>query len=145
MKYPCVTCYPFPAYIPVTNKEMNNLILYEETSNAIVKSAYEVHRILGSGFLEKVYENALLHEFQLRNIKCEAQRQIDIYYKDIIAGKYIADILVDEKIIIEVKSNSGLIEEHHAQLLNYLKATKYRLGFLINFGLPKLQIKRVAN
>ena len=120
------------------------MLLYEETSNAIIKSAYEVHRILGPGFLEKVYENALVNELQIRNIKYEAQRLIDIYYKDITVGRYIADILVDEKIIIEVKANAGLNEEHFAQLLNYLKATKNRLGLLINFGLPKLQIKRVV-
>ena len=124
---------------------MSGLILYEESSNAIIKSAYEVHRILGPGFLEKVYENALLHELQLKNIKCEAQKPIDIYYKDIIAGKYIADILIDEKIIIEVKANSGLEDEHFTQLLNYLKGTNNRLGLLLNFGLPKLQIKRIAS
>lgn len=119
------------------------MLLYEETSNAIIKSAFEVHRILGHGFLEKVYESALVYELQSRNIKCEVQKQMDIYYKDIKVGKYIADILVDEKIIIEVKANSGLSDEHFAQLLNYLKATKNRLGILINIGLPKLQIKRV--
>lgn len=121
------------------------MLLYEDTSKAIVKSAYDVHRILGPGFLEKVYENALVYELQIRNIKYEAQRPIDIYYKDMVVGKYIADILVDEKIIIEVKANSGLNDEHFAQLLNYLKATKNRLGLLINFGLPKIQIKRIVN
>lgn len=126
-------------------KEMIIILLYEEISNAIIKSAYEVHRILGPGFLEKVYENALMYELQIRNIKCEAQKSMDIYYKDIEIGKYIADILVDEKIIIEVKANSGLSDENFAQLLNYLKATKNRLGLLINFGLPKLQIKRIVN
>lgn len=120
------------------------MLLYEETSKSIVKSAYEVHRLLGPGFLEKIYENALVHELQIRNIKYEAQREIDIYYKDIIVGKYIADILVDDKIIIEVKANSGLNDANFAQLLNYLKATKSRVGLLINFGLPKLQIKRVV-
>ena len=119
------------------------VLLYEDTSKAIVKSAYDVHRILGPGFLEKVYENALIHELKTRDIKYEAQKAIDIYYKDINVGKYIADILVDDKIIIEVKANSGLCDEHFAQLLNYLKATKNRLGILINFGQPKIQIRRV--
>jgi len=121
------------------------LLLYEEITNKIVKSAYEVHRVLGPGFLEKVYENAMIHEIGKRSVKCEAQMSIDIYYKDIIAGKYIADIMVEDKIIIEVKANCGLIDENFAQLLNYLKATKIRLGLLINFGLPQLQIKRVVN
>lgn len=122
-----------------------SLLLYEEITNLIVKSAYEVHRVLGAGFLEKVYENALVHELQIRNIKCEVQRPIDIYYKDITAGKYIADIFVDDKIIIEVKANAGIDDNHFAQLLNYLKGTNNRLGLIINFGLPKLQIKRVIN
>jgi len=120
------------------------LIIYEELSKTIVKSAYEVHRILGPGFLEKVYENALLHELLLNKIKCEAQKAIDIYYKDIIAGKYIADILVEDKVIIEIRANSGLDDGHFMQLLNYLKGTNSRLGFLINFGLPKIQVKRIV-
>lgn len=123
---------------------MSGVLLYEEVSNEIIKSAYEVHRILGPGFLEKVYENALVYELQLRNIKYEVQNPIDIYYKDITVGKYIPDIFVDNKIIVEVKANSGIEDEHFAQLLNYLKATKNRVGLLINFGLPKLQVKRVV-
>lgn len=122
-----------------------SILLYEEISQIIVDSAYEVHRLLGRGFLEKVYENALVKELELRNIRCVQQYPLEVYYKDYTAGNYIADIIVEDKIILEIKSVSAIDANHIAQLLNYLKATRKKLGFIINFGAEKIQIKRVIN
>lgn len=121
------------------------MLLYEDVSKIILDSAYEVHRIIGTGFLEKVYENALKYELEIRGLKCEAQKAIEVYYKDITAGHYYADLVIDNKIIVELKSVSSLSSEHFAQLLNYLKGTGYRLGILINFGNSKLEFKRIVN
>ena len=103
---------------------------------------FEVNKVLGAGFLEKVYENALL--FELRNIglKVKAQAPIDINYKSKLVGKYFADIVVEDLVILEIKAVESLQKIHEAQLLNYLKATKYKIGLLINFTHPKAEIKR---
>ncbi|WP_372998154.1 GxxExxY protein [Lutispora sp.] len=121
------------------------MYIYEEISKIIVNSAYEVHRILGSGYLEKVYENALVKELESRNIKCEQQVPLEVYYKEDIVGNYIADIIVNKEIILEIKAIEALDKKHFAQLLNYLKATRKKLGFIINFGTSKIQIKRIVN
>jgi len=121
------------------------VFLYEDISKIIVDSAYEVHRLLGRGFLEKVYENALVKELELRNLKCVQQYELEVYYKDYTVGNYIADIIVEDKIILEIKSVSAIDANHIAQLLNYLKATRKKLGFIINFGADKIQIKRIIN
>lgn len=119
--------------------------IFKDISKIIVDSAYEVHKILGSGYLEKVYENALIKELESRNIKCEQQVPLEVYYKDDIVGNYIADIIVDKEIILEIKAIEALDKKHFAQLLNYLKATRKKLGFVINFGTPRIQIKRIIN
>lgn len=121
------------------------MLIYEDITNVIIKSVYEVHRILGPGFLEKVYENALIKEMESRGLECEQQVPLEVYYKDYIVGQYIADIIVEDKIILEIKAISDLEERHFSQLLNYLKATRKRLGFVINFGATNAQIKRVIN
>ena len=105
---------------------------------------FEVNRILGSGYLEKVYENALLIELHERGLKAESQVPIRIKYKSKIAGDYIADILVEEKVIIELKAVEKLTKLHEAQLLNYLKATGINLGILVNFQNKKADIKRLV-
>lgn len=121
------------------------MLIYEDITDVIIKSVYEVHRILGPGFLEKVYENALVKEMESRGLKCEQQVPLEVYYKDYVVGQYIADIIVENKIILEVKAISGIEERHFSQLLNYLKSTRKRLGFVINFGTPNAQIKRIIN
>lgn len=121
------------------------MLLYQDITKIIVDSAYEVHRLLGSGYLEKVYENALIKELEIRKLKCGQQIPLEVYYKDYVVGNYIADIIVENKIILEIKSISGIEEQNFAQLLNYLKATRKRLGFIINFGTSKIQIKRIIN
>ncbi len=107
----------------------------------IISCAYEVHKVLGSGFMEKVYENALLKELLSRGIKAEAQRPISVCYKGVIVGEYCADIVVEDSIILELKALEKLSDVHEIQLKNYLKATKIELGLLINFG-KSVEVKR---
>jgi GxxExxY protein len=111
---------------------------------AINGAVFEVNRILGAGFLEKVYENALLIELKRRGLKAKNQVPIKVSYKDNVVGEYIADILVEETVIVEVKTVEKLDNVHEAQLLNYLKATGIRVGLLVNFKHPKAEIKRMV-
>ena len=105
-------------------------------------AVFEVNRELGPGFLEKVYENALLIELKERELKAEKQVPIKVEYKGKIVGEYFADIVVENQIIIELKAVELLQKIHEAQLLNYLKATGYKIGLLVNFTHPKAEIKR---
>lgn len=114
----------------------------QDLTESIIGTAFEVHNILGAGFLEKVYQNALIKELKQRGHKAEAEVSIPIYYKGELVGSYSADILVDGKIILELKALSNLTGEHEAQLINYLKATGHKVGLLLNFGTRKVQIKR---
>ena len=103
---------------------------------------FEVNRILGGGFLEKVYENALILELRKQGLKAESQSPISVFYKDEIVGEYLADILVEDKVILELKAVDQLQKVYEAQLLNYLKATGIKVGLLVNFKHPKADIKR---
>jgi GxxExxY protein len=107
-------------------------------------AVFEVNRVLGSGFLEKVYENALLLELRKRGLKAESQVPIKVLYKGNTVGDYSADILVEEKVIVELKTVEALDNVHEAQLLNYLKATGIQVGLLVNFKHPKAEIKRMV-
>jgi len=119
-------------------------IIYEELSFQVISAVFEVHNVLGSGFLEKVYENALLREFGIRNIPVEIQKEICVSYKGGDVGIYYADLLVDGKIIIELKAVDKLGRLHEAQLLNYLKATGIKLGYLINMASKSVEYKRLV-
>ena len=111
---------------------------------AINGAVFEVNRILGPGFLEKVYENSLLVELSKRGLKAKSQVPIRVLYKEKAVGEYVADILVEEKVIIELKTVEKLDNIHEAQLLNYLKATGVQVGLLVNFRHPKAEIKRMV-
>ena len=106
-------------------------------------AVFEVNKILGTGFLEKVYEKALLSELKGRGLSAETQVPIQVKYKGQLVGDYIADIVVENQVIVEIKAIENLQTIHEAQLLNYLKATGYKIGLLINFTHPKAQIKRL--
>ena len=111
------------------------MLLHEEISDIILKSFYAVYNKLGYGFLEKVYENALLLELRNSGLNCSKQVPIEVYYEGVSVGSYFADILVEDKIILELKAGDGsLIEEHELQLINYLKATDKEVGLLLFFG-----------
>jgi len=119
------------------------MIFEKELSDKIIDCAFKVHKNLGYGFLEKVYENSLKIELQEAGFKVEQQIEIDVFYKNQIVGVYRADLLVENKIILELKAEKTLNTEHLAQLIHYLKATKKRLGYLINFGQKKMEFKRI--
>lgn len=108
--------------------------LHGEITEKIIKAFYKVYNELGFGFLEKVYENALYLELEQMDLKCEKQKQIVVYYQDKVVGKYFADIIVENKVILELKAAESLREEHEFQLINYLKATDIEVGLLLNFG-----------
>lgn len=114
----------------------------EKLTYTINGAIFEVNRILGYGFLEKVYENALKIELIARGLKTEVQKPIAVYYKNQVVGEYFADIVVENKVILELKTVAELDKIHEAQILNYLKATQIKIGVLINCTYPKAQIKR---
>ena len=113
-----------------------------ELTYQIRGSVFEVNKVLGAGFLEKVYEKALLVELRKRGLKAEGQVPITVKYKGEVVGEYFADIVVEDKVIIELKAVDKLQKIHEAQILNYLKATGYKIGLLVNFTHPKSEIKR---
>ena len=120
----------------------SNKILHKELSYKIIGLAMEVYNKLGYGFLEKVYENALMILFQREGIQAEQQVPIKVYFEGKIIGDYVADILVENKIILEIKSVENIIDLHRAQVLNYLTATGFHLAIILNFGKEKLEFER---
>ena len=111
------------------------MLLHEDLTNTIIKCFYKVYNELGYGFLEKVYENAFALELQNSGLACIKQCPIKVYYQHQQVGNYFADLLVENKIIIELKAGEGgIITEHELQLTNYLKATEYEIGLLFFFG-----------
>jgi GxxExxY protein len=120
-------------------------IIHKELSYKIVGAAMEVHRILGPGFLEAVYQSALAHELTLRQIPFEQFKRLAVTYKDKSVGEYEADFIVAGEIILELKAVSTLHPKHEAQAINYLMATGLKLAILLNFGANSLQHKRVIN
>ena len=108
---------------------------------AVISIFYKVYNKLGYGFLEKVYENAMMYEFKKAEIPAVSQSPIKVLYEEEVIGEYFADILVDGKVIVEIKAAKSLSPDHKAQLLNYLKATDKEVGLLLNFG-PKPEVSR---
>lgn len=128
------------------DKMMNGTeLIYEELSGRIRDAAFEVHSILGCGFLEGVYQEALAYEFRLRNIHSKSEPVFDVVYKDKLLSKiYKPDFTVEDKIIIEIKALTKITNIEMAQVINYLKVTGYKLGILINFGTTRLEFKRIV-
>ena len=113
-----------------------------EITYQINGAVFEVNRVLGAGFLEKVYENSLVLELHERGLKADSQVPLKVHYKGKVVGEYVVDIMVEDQVILELKSVDKLQKIHEAQLLNYLKATGMKVGLLINFKYPKADIKR---
>ena len=111
----------------------------------IIGAAMEVHRKLGPGFLESVYEEALAYEFELQNIGFERQKEIPVFYKDKQVKQFICDFLVDSKVIIEIKAIKEITEIGKLQVINNLKAGSFEVGLLLNFGVKSLDYKRLVN
>jgi len=124
---------------------MKTKIIYKDLSYKIIGLAMEVHNTLGPGFLEKVNEKALMILFKKHGIKAKTQVPIKVKFENQIIGNYIADIVVDDKIILELKSADSVGKAHKAQALNYLKATGMKLAIIINFGQDKLECHRIVN
>ena len=114
---------------------------HSDITEKIIKAAYAVHNTLGFGFLEKVYQNALAIEIRKAWMNVQQEHPIVVYYENIIVGEYFADLVVDEKIILELKAVKELSPAHETQLVNYLKATGMEVGLLINFG-HSVKVKR---
>ena len=112
---------------------MTNL-LHKSITDTILKVYFEVYNELGHGFLEKVYQNAMYFELKSLGYKVEAQKQIKVYFKSQLVGEYYSDLLVEDKVIVELKATDLLINAHVAQIMNYLKATPIEVGILVNFG-----------
>ena len=117
---------------------------HDPLTEAVIGLVFKVANTLGSGFLEKVYENALALELQRAGLAVQQQMAIAVQYEDQVVGSYIADLIVEGRLLIELKACKALEEVHSAQCLNYLKATSLPTCLLINFGTPKPQIKRLS-
>ena len=122
----------------------NKDIVYKELSYEVVGLAMEVHRKLGFGFLEKVYENALMVLLEKNEIPAQQQVPLRVYFEGKIVGDYIADILVDSKIILELRSVDKIVDAHRAQVLNYMRAIRMRLGMIFNFSKKSLVYERLV-
>jgi GxxExxY protein len=118
-------------------------LLHKDLTGDVLKLFYEVYNELGFGFLERVYQNALYYELKSNHFQVEVQKRIKVYYKEIEIGEYFADIIVNNTLILELKSTESISKEHHAQLTNYLKATDYEVGLLLNFGKKPEFIRKV--
>ncbi len=118
-------------------------MIHAEVSEQVIKSFYHVYNTLGYGFLERVYENALRNSIRKSGLDVCQQHSISVRFEGEIVGEYYADLIVAEKTIIEVKAAEAIAKEHEAQLLNYLKATGYQVGMILNFG-PKAEFIRRA-
>jgi GxxExxY protein len=116
----------------------------QPVTQQLIGAAFEVHNILGFGFLEKVYQRAMQVELQSRGVKAELEPKIQVQFKGVIVGDYAADLLVEGKIIVELKTDAIYRPVHEAQLLNELRGTGIKLGYLINFGREKVEYKRMV-
>lgn len=119
-------------------------LLHEEITKEIIGAAFEVHRVLGYGFLEKVYQRAMQVELIKRGLRAEIEHKITVYYKGVVVGDYAADLFVEDCVIDELKVSKIYQSEDEAQLLNELKATNIKVGLLINFGREKVDFKRMV-
>ncbi len=116
----------------------------DDITELVIGAAYKVANTLGSGFLEKVYENALFHELTKSHLHIAQQCPLKVHYNEVVVGEFFVDLLVENQIILELKCSKSISEAHLAQAMNYLKATQNTLALLINFGTPRVQVKRVV-
>jgi len=118
---------------------------YNSITEQIIGCAYAVGSALGFGFVEKVYENALCHEIGKTDLTIQQQFPIQVRYDGVTVGEFVTDLLVQDEVIVELKAVKALDKSHFAQCMNYLKATGKKVGLLINFGTPRVEIKRIMN
>jgi len=125
-------------------EEHPDKLLHRATTEAIIGAAFEVHRELGYGFLERVYQRALQVELSRRGLSAEIERRIQVTYKGVIVGDYDADLIVAGSVVVEIKVNPQYDKRDEAQLLNELKATGLKVGMFVNFGRAKVEYKRLV-
>ncbi|MHC4233294.1 MAG: GxxExxY protein [Planctomycetota bacterium] len=118
-------------------------LIHKELVYEVVGCAMKVHRELGYGFLEKVYENSMMVLLNKKSIKAKQQFPVPVHFENVIVGEYFADFMIEDKILVELKTVEKIANVHFAQVLNYLKATGIKLGLLINFGPRKLEYERI--
>jgi len=121
---------------------MNDRYKHSDITGQIIRAFYKVYNTLGYGFLEKVYGNSLAIELRQQGLSVIQQAPIKVYYNGQLVGEYYADLLVEDRVIVELKTVETLADEHYAQLLNYLKATKIQVGLLLNFGPTEPEVRR---
>ena len=129
------------------NTDIKKLTIDDELNKLteqIIGCAFKVSNTLGNGFLEKVYENALAHELEKDGLAVRQQIPLQVFYDEIVVGEYIVDLLVEEQVVVELKAIRALDKIHMAQCMNYLKATGLKTGLLLNFGQPRIEIKRIV-
>lgn len=117
-------------------------LLYKDLTDKIIKALFEVYNNLGSGLTEIIYKRAIIEELNQSNIRFESEKSVPVYYKKKSLGTYRLDLIIDEKVILELKVKGSLESIDEAQVITYLKSTGYRIGILANFGAKKLEFKR---
>jgi len=127
----------------MSNSNIDKRYIYSEITEKIIELAIKVHKSLGPGFVEKFYEKALIHELSKNKIRYVAQKGMDVKYDDLLLGKQRVDLIIEGKVIVEIKVVSGINEVNIAQAVSYLKASGARVGLILNFAKNKLEIKRV--
>ncbi|MGC2235457.1 MAG: GxxExxY protein [Pyrinomonadaceae bacterium] len=120
-------------------------MLYEDLTGKILEASFEVSKELGIGFIESVYEKALVVALRQKGFHVESQVALKVNFRGVIVGEFYADLLVENKVLVELKAVNNFVNEHFAQLLNYLKTTGIEVGLIINFGNPKLEYRRFNN
>ena len=123
---------------------LNGKIVHGELAYRVLDQAMEGHNKLGAGFLEKVYENALTVALKRENISAHQQVPVKVLFDEVVVGEYMADILVEDKLILELKTADAITNIHRAQTINYLRATKLHLAIILNFARPKLEYERIV-
>ena len=111
----------------------------------VIGCAHEVSNVLGCGFLEKVYENALAHELRKAGLRVTQQHGLQVWYDGVVVGDYVADLLVEDRVLVELKAVQAITPVHEAQCINYLKATGLTLCLLLNFGVPEVGVRRIVH
>ena len=124
---------------------MTDKVIYRELSYRVMEGVFEIHKTLGPGFAESIYEEALAYELELRSIPFKRQETVTVVYKGRVVGTHRLDLVVDGRIILELKAVSSLTDVFKQQVLSYLKAADFRLGILINFGTPSVEYTRIVN
>jgi GxxExxY protein len=117
----------------------------ENLTRKVIASGFEVSNFLGTGFLESVYENSLCVELEKQGVLFRQQKQLKVIYKGQVVGNFIADLVIEDKLLVELKTVSQLVQSHRSQVMNYLKATGLPVALLLNFGTPKLGVQRIVH